>query len=134
MPDCINVDIAPLEGVDVVHDLDIVPWPFDDGSIDEIRAHQVFEHVWNPVSFMREAHRVLRPRGTIHLVVPHYQSKNSFTDPTHKRHCTEETFDYWIVGTHLHTQFGGAYAAGANYEKIYLEREKEDLSVILAKI
>ena len=44
-PDYVNLDVADLEGVDVVHDLDQLPLPFDDESFREILCLDVFEHV-----------------------------------------------------------------------------------------
>ena len=129
----VNVDAADLPGVDVVHDLDHIPWPFNNDSFGEVWGHQVFEHVADPLGFMRESHRVLRPGGTLFLTVPHWQSENSYTDPTHRRHCTERTWDYWCHGTELHNQFGAAYAAGAVFDKESVVRVADDIHVRLIK-
>jgi predicted SAM-dependent methyltransferase len=39
----INHDIAELEGIDIVHDLNKFPWPFEDEQFSEIVANDV----WN---------------------------------------------------------------------------------------
>lgn len=127
MPDAVNLDAAPLPGVDVVHDLDQTPWPFDAATFDAVEAWHVFEHLWEPVAFMREAWRVLKPGGLLFIAVPHYQSRNAFTDPTHKRFCTEETWDYWCLGSALNAQFGGAYSAGRDYEKVSVIHIKDEI-------
>jgi ubiquinone/menaquinone biosynthesis C-methylase UbiE len=104
----VNVDVRQLPGVDVLADLD-QPWPWDDAAIEAIMAAHVFEHVSDPVLFMTEAHRVLAPGGQLTVLVPHYLSPDAFTDPTHKRYCTEHTMDYWIPGTpyHANSNYGG---------------------------
>ncbi|RSS82834.1 methyltransferase domain-containing protein [Streptomyces sp. WAC06614] len=43
-----------------VHALD-----FPDGSFDVVHAHQVLQHVGDPVRALREMHRVCRPGGTV---------------------------------------------------------------------
>ena len=44
-------------------------WPFEDSSVDEIRAHDIFEHLPSQVHTMNEAHRVLRHGGILDLFV-----------------------------------------------------------------
>jgi SAM-dependent methyltransferase len=44
--------------------------PFDDASFDLVIAFQVIEHVLDPDAFLREARRVLRPRGLALIVTP----------------------------------------------------------------
>lgn len=104
----VNVDIAALPGVDVVADLN-QGWPWKDGSVQYILASHIFEHVNDPVHFMTEAWRVLDDDGVLDLRVPYYKHPNAFTDPTHRRFCTEYTFNYWITGTALHAQLGAGY-------------------------
>lgn len=111
----VNVDLVALPAVDVVHDLDVAPWPWADGSVREILAKDVFEHVDQPVRFMTESHRVLEPGGTLLMKTPHFRHQDAFTDPTHRRFCTEHTWDYWIGGTELHRLHGAAYG-GVTFE------------------
>jgi SAM-dependent methyltransferase len=131
-PGAVNVDLFDLPGVDVVHDLDVHPWPFGDTEFDRVRAVQLFEHVADPVGFMSEAHRVLVPGGELIIVVPHWQSANSYTDPTHRRHCTERTWDYWCVGEALHRQFYPLYGT-ARFTKRSVARVGDDLYAYLRR-
>lgn len=132
-PEVTNLDSHAYPGVQCVHDLDTHPWPFADGQFSELRAVQVFEHLADPIGFMAEAHRVLELGGLLLIVVPHWQSENSFTDPTHVRHCTERTFDYWCHGTPLHNQFGPAYAGDAVFDRELVVRTGDDIHAHLRK-
>jgi SAM-dependent methyltransferase len=51
-------------------DLDDGPFPLPDGCADAVRANQVIEHVANPLHFVAEVHRVLRPGGVFVATTP----------------------------------------------------------------
>src|SRR5258708_16787192 len=38
--------------------------------------------------------------GVLQVCVPYYKHANAFSDPTHKRFCTEHEFDYWRSEEH----------------------------------
>ncbi len=111
-PGFTNHDLMALPGVDVTHDLDQFPWPWDDGSASRIRAFDVFEHVMKPYEFMRECWRVLAPGGVLDLQTVHHRSPNYHRDPGHWRGLDEQSLDYWIPGTFLHGKYGAAYTGG----------------------
>jgi 2-polyprenyl-3-methyl-5-hydroxy-6-metoxy-1,4-benzoquinol methylase len=43
---------------------------FDSGSVDAIVLCHVLEHVHHPLALLRECHRILRPDGTLTILVP----------------------------------------------------------------
>lgn len=128
-----NVDIAALPEVDIVHDLDVLPWPWDDASAEDIVAQDVFEHVADPVGFMTEAHRVLALGGTLFIKSPHWRHRDAFTDPTHRRFCTEHTWDYWIKGTALYERHNPAYG-GVSYNLARREMHSGAIFIVLVKV
>ena len=131
----VNLDRMAGPGVDIVHDLDTIPWPFDDESFDTVTAVHVFEHVDKPVEFMCESWRILTVGGTLHIEVPHWQSENSHTDPTHRRHCTVHTWDYWIAGTPLNASNGPMYGGDIHrFEALGIDHIADDIHVTLRKI
>lgn len=133
-PNSVNLDRVMLPGVDVVADLDETPWPFPDGRFNEVWACNIFEHVEDPIGFMAECWRLLEPTGLLQLVGPHWQHENAYTDPTHRRALTEHTFDYWIPGTVLHSQFGEQYAGASVFEKQSIElSDAGDVIALLRK-
>ena len=82
----IGVDIISLDGVDVVCNLNKVPWPFGDNTFSRVVAKHSLAHLDDIVSVMEEIHRVSRDGATIEILCPHYASDNYNTDPTHKTH------------------------------------------------
>lgn len=130
-----NVDGHPLPGVDVVHDLDVYPWPFSDCSAEEIVASHVYEHVAKPVEFVLECWRVLRPGGGLKVVCPSWQSENAFTDPTHVRFVTPKTFDYWCDGEMLNDKLGAQFLGDQyKFRKVRVRQHGGDLWFSLAKL
>ena len=137
--DMVNVDIVPLPGVDVVADLD-QPWPWADETAELIIASHLFEHVERPVHFMAEAWRVLAADGTLDIRVPYYRHIFAFTDPTHRRFCTELTFDYWVPGCGLHEAYGpgfGSVKGGPRFtyeDRLLVGEQGEELRVVLRRL
>jgi SAM-dependent methyltransferase len=130
----VNVDMVGIEGVDVVHDLDSFPWPFKDEEASVIRAFDVFEHVNDPLGFVNECWRVLGNGNTLLIHTSHWQTENSYTDPTHKRFCTPRTFDYWIRGTDYHARYGPVYSRGCDFELVDCRVDGQELAFILRKL
>lgn len=129
----VNVDRVQLPGIDVVHDLDVGPWPWADGTAEEIRARDVFEHVNDPILFMTECHRILAPGGVLWIRTPHISSLDSFTDPTHKRHLTEHSFNYWIPGNVYYAEHNAAYG-GVAFGAHSLRMDQGSMVVQLVKL
>ncbi len=83
-----------MPGVDKVHNLNQLPWPFETGSATEIFCEHGFEHIALPADFMGECHRILKPGGVVTIITPHFSSVNSYSDPTHLRHLSTQ---WWKV-------------------------------------
>jgi SAM-dependent methyltransferase len=79
----INLDWSPLNAPDVVHDLNALPYPFADNSIDEVEAFHVLEHLDKPFAIMKELHRILKPEGVLHIKVPHFSRGFTHAEHTH---------------------------------------------------
>jgi len=94
----VNIDKVPLEGVDVVWDLEKTPLPFEDNSVDEILCEHILEHIQNFMPLLEEFHRICKPNASIIVSAPYYRYEGSFRDPTHVRFFTEHSFDYFKDG------------------------------------
>ncbi len=90
----INVDIRSSVAPDVVHDLNIFPYPFDDNSADHIEMTHVLEHLDKPFLVMQELHRILKPGGTLYIAVPHFS--RGFTHSEHS-HGFDVSFPYYFT-------------------------------------
>jgi hypothetical protein len=102
----VGIDIQPLPGVDIVHDLNVHPWPVESGSVEEAKAWHIVEHI-PPVAvtergtrrpfieFMNECWRVLQPGARIDIETPHGASDGFLHDPTHCNPCDEVTFEHF---------------------------------------
>jgi len=73
----INTDKFPLKGVDKIMEVND-RWPFENSSTDFIWAHHIIEHVDNPLFFLKEAWRVLKPNADIEIHTPHKSSCAAF--------------------------------------------------------
>lgn len=88
MQDAVGIDIYEFPGVDVVHDLEQFPWPFESDAFDYIKITHVIEHINDQVGFFKEIHRIAARDAIIHLETPHFSSRDSWADPTHVRHMS----------------------------------------------
>jgi len=80
----VGIDRSSDTEADVVHDLDISPWPLEDGSFDQILLQDVLEHLRDPYAVFAELHRVARPGARVQLRTPHFSSALAYSDPTHR--------------------------------------------------
>lgn len=106
LPGAMGVDLLVHKEVDVVHNLDQYPWPFEAHSVDLIFAHSVVEHIDNIVALFEEMARILKPGGRVVLTVPYFRSTDSFTDPTHKHFFTSQSLDYFIENSGQLSHYG----------------------------
>ncbi len=124
-PGFTSVDLCPP--ADIVADLS-QPWPWPDSSVDEVRAHDVFEHLPNRIQTMNELHRVLKPGARATVEVPSAAHGAGFAcDPTHVSAWCMASFAYYEVGTGAHVRFARYYGITANFRVLSL-RETPDNS------
>lgn len=91
-----NVDIKEhAPNVDISHDLNVYPWPFEDNSVDEIYMFQCLEHLDDHNRAMKEIYRILKPGCRAKITVPHFTWHFAFHDPTHKHFFGYYTFQYY---------------------------------------
>lgn len=107
-----NVDICPP--ADQLVDLS-KPWPWETGSVDYIRAHDIIEHLPNQILTMNEAWRVLKPGAVFDIVVPTTDGRGAFQDPQHCSFWNRNSFFYYTAGDPHRERFGTAYGVQARF-------------------
>jgi SAM-dependent methyltransferase len=95
-PGAIGIDFNVRTAADIVHDLNQYPWPLDNNAFDRIICSHIVEHVVDMIRFMEEIHRVGKAGALVEIVTPHFSNRYSHTDPTHLRHLSLFSFDYFI--------------------------------------
>ena len=73
-PGAIGIDNNPATDADVIHSLNVYPYPFEDSSFDEIYVDNVLEHLDDVVRTMEELHRISRPGGLVKVIVPYFRA------------------------------------------------------------
>lgn len=81
--------VSLIDDADYKHDLNDYPLPFDDDSIDEIRASHILEHMKEPLDFLQECNRIMKPGAIITIIVPHKDSTCSNGTMEHRWHFNE---------------------------------------------
>lgn len=117
----LSVDIVPP--ADILADL-AQPWPWDDSSVDEIKAYDVIEHIADRIHFMNEAWRVLGPGGKIEIEVPNASMGAGFCqDPTHKSAWCMNSFQYFEDGSFAHNRLAKSYGIKARFKILNLQED-----------
>ena len=94
--DAITLDINKNHNPDVVHDLNVFPYPFKDNEFEYISCHHVLEHLNDIMPVMKELHRICAPGGEIYIEVPHHTSWCANV-PEHKLRFNYFAFDGYIT-------------------------------------
>src|SRR3546814_169169 len=91
------MDHDPNCGADIVHDLDVMPWPVESDVFDEVHAYEVLEHLGSQGDFRSffahfgEIYRALKDGGILFATVPAWDSVWAWADPSHRRVIAPET-------------------------------------------
>jgi SAM-dependent methyltransferase len=107
VPWAVGLDRIKTGATDVVHNLDVYPWPFPANHFDVIVASHVVEHLEDILRLGEELHRIAKPGAEIRIATPHYSNPDAFVDPTHRHQFGYRSFEYFARPEHVrqpHTQ------------------------------
>lgn len=116
-PGAVGIDVNPRTDADIVHDLNAFPYPFSDGSFDEIYADNVVEHLDDVMAVMEELHRIGRSGALVKVIVPYFRSRWAFIDPTHRHFFGVESFAYFDPD-HVHSRLYNYSEARFKVERV----------------
>lgn len=126
IPGCLGVDFINLPNADIIHDLNDMPYPFDDNSFDHIICNHILEHLDNVLLTLNEIHRIAKPNAIIEICVPHYASDNFNTDVTHKTHFSSRSMNYFIINSNFEWNFYTNKKFKLIYSRISFRQNKTD--------
>ena len=119
---CVGVDALALPGVDVVHDLDVFPYPFGDDSAGQVWMDNILEHLREPLKAMEEVHRISANGAEVVVSVPYFRSCYATIDPTHRNFFGVWWFSYFDPSHPFHGRYGYTRAQ-FRVERIEFDRE-----------
>lgn len=130
----IGVDILTLPNVDIVHDLNAFPYPFDDATVEEIWLDQVLEHLNDPMRAVEEIWRICKNNAKVFVGVPYFRSFYAVMDPTHRSFFSVQWFDYFDPEKDLSTKYAYSHAR-FSINRIEFDREyKQDKLSLLRRM
>lgn len=93
----IGIDRRDLPEVDIIHDLEVFPYPLPDDCAHWILASHILEHIkpWLMIDMMNELWRVCMPDGTLFIAMPYAGTARFWQDPTHIHAWNEYTPCYF---------------------------------------
>ena len=97
-PGFINVDKFDNCEPDVQWDLDEIPFPWEDNSVDLIEIFHTLEHVQNWYPCLTEMARILKVGGSLEIRVPDESDPNALAYRDHYHVFTRRSFDNVVSG------------------------------------
>jgi len=90
--DYVCVDKEPSAKPDVLHNLEVFPWPWKDSSINEVMLNHSLEHIGELTEtykrVIQELYRICVNQAAIIIRAPFFRHDNAISDPTHCRAIT----------------------------------------------
>ena len=91
----VNLDINEEVGPDILHDLNVFPYPFNDKEFDEIYLNNILFQLNDFFLVMKEAHRILKDEGKIFVKCAYFRSSYAYHYPASINHFTVRTFCFF---------------------------------------
>lgn len=89
-PDWITID--QNKDADLIHDLDVFPYPLEPNSVEEMRMFHCLEHLREPLQVMEELYRIAKEGCIIHIKIPYWKLDHPIRNPAHRHAFPPEWF------------------------------------------
>ena|SRR3989344_397730 len=100
LKDWFNHDIIKHRSeIDFAFDLNLPEWPLKSDSYDIVRAWDVIEHLENPLHFVNNCWKLLKPNGMLDVKACGWQNRNFWVDITHRKGFDIKSFNYFVPST-----------------------------------
>jgi predicted SAM-dependent methyltransferase len=103
--------------------------PYDDNSVDEVRAHDFLEHIpiGQTIQVVTEIWRVLKPGGIFESMTPSTDGRGAFQDPTHVSFWNSNSWYYYSI-----KEYRDLYGIQADFEIVSIDdiATSKDLRII----
>lgn len=129
----IGVDIYPWPEVDIVADM-TQGLPFSDSSVDEVRAHDVIEHLPDRIQTMNEIWRICKPNAIVDIFVPSTDGRGAFQDPTHVSFWNINSFWYYSIEFPDYLELCKSYGFYGAFSLISIENIEAPDNIIHVKV
>lgn len=131
----IGVDIMPGPEVDIVCDLN-GRFPFEDSSVDHVRADNCLEHFKDKIATMNEIYRICRHGATVEIIVPSTDGRGAFMDPTHVSYWNSNSFFYFTNKRRNFLEAGRRYGFKGEFDLVSMKnkRDPEKIVYCIAKL
>lgn len=95
VPGAIGIDFNGNLEADVVHDLNVFPYPFNDEEFNEVHILGTLFLLNDSVKVMEEIYRVCKTGGEVVVVQPYFRSVWNYVDPWIKNFGTVHSFAFY---------------------------------------
>ncbi|MBI5588695.1 MAG: class I SAM-dependent methyltransferase [Deltaproteobacteria bacterium] len=94
----VGMDMDRDSAAEIIHDLDVFPYPLPDNEFDLLICSHIIEHVADVKGFLDELRRIAKPNAIIRGITPHFSNPCGYYDPTHRHYFGFKFLEFFAEG------------------------------------
>jgi len=95
IPGAIRLDNNAKVNPDIIHDLNVVPYPFENNYFNKIYLNNILFQLDDVFLTMKEVHRILKDDSNLIISCAYFRSSYAYHFPGSKNHFTANTFNFF---------------------------------------